>query len=124
MLALLGAATYCRSRTLPSARAVLAMRGHRKPATHIDIEVITLGSGVGVRLFRPVGVTEPGPALLWIHGGGYVLGTAQQDDRLCHQLSKTWASPSHRWNIGWHPNIRIPRRCRTATRRRRRCHRR
>jgi acetyl esterase/lipase len=33
-------------------------------------EVLTSGSGVGVRLFRPVGLTDPAPALLWIHGGG------------------------------------------------------
>lgn len=52
-----------------------------------DVEVITLGSGAGVRLFRPVGVSEPTAALLWIHGGGYVIGTAQQDDRLCRRFS-------------------------------------
>ncbi len=53
-----------------------------------DVEVITLGSGAGVRLFRPVGATGPTPALLWIHGGGYVIGTAKQDDRLCRRFSK------------------------------------
>lgn len=55
---------------------------------HGDVEVITLGSGAGVRLVRPVGVSEAAPALLWIHGGGYVIGTAQQDDRLCHRFSR------------------------------------
>lgn len=50
------------------------------------VEVLTLGSGVGVRLHRPAGVDQPGPALLWIHGGGYVIGTAQQDDALCHRF--------------------------------------
>jgi acetyl esterase/lipase len=57
-----------------------------------DAEVITLGSGVGIRLFRPdhepAGVTEPAPALLWIHGGGYVIGTAEMDDRVCARFSK------------------------------------
>ena len=52
-----------------------------------DVEVLTLGSGTGVRLFRPVGVTEPTPALLWIHGGGYVMGTAQRDDPICRRFS-------------------------------------
>jgi acetyl esterase/lipase len=50
--------------------------------------VITLASGVGVRLFRPAGVPEPAPAMLWIHGGGYVIGTAQQDDALCRRFSR------------------------------------
>lgn len=52
------------------------------------VEVLTLGSGVGVRVYRPTGVTEPGPALLWIHGGGYVIGNAKQDDRLCMRFCR------------------------------------
>jgi acetyl esterase/lipase len=59
-----------------------------KPSASSDVEVITLGSGTGVRLFRPAGVPEPTPALLWIHGGGYVMGSAQQDDQLCRRFSK------------------------------------
>src|ERR1700757_4245543 len=65
-------------RTLPIVRALSRLQGRLpKPSTPGDVEVVTLGSGVGVRLFRPTGVTEPAPALLWIHGGGYVLGAAQ-----------------------------------------------
>ena len=67
-------------------RALLALRWRGAAAS--DAEVITLGSGVGVRLFRPAGVTEPAPALLWIHGGGYVIGNAKKDDRLCRRFSK------------------------------------
>jgi acetyl esterase/lipase len=53
------------------------------------VEVLTLPSGVGVRLYRPAGATAATPALLWIHGGGYVLGTAAQDDLLCRRFVKT-----------------------------------
>jgi acetyl esterase/lipase len=53
-----------------------------------DVEALILGSGVGVRLHRPAGVSQPGPALLWIHGGGYVIGTAQQDDALCARFAR------------------------------------
>ena len=68
-------------------RVAMAWRGRLgKPVA--DVEVITLGSGAGVRLFRPAGATEATPALLWIHGGGYVIGTAQQDDRLCSGFSR------------------------------------
>jgi acetyl esterase/lipase len=59
----------------------------RKPGAANDIEVITLGSGAGARLFRPIGVPEPMPALLWIHGGGYVIGSAQLEDPLCRRFS-------------------------------------
>ena len=75
-------------RTLPLMRALTALTGRR--ADPGDVEVLTLESGVGVRLYRPADAAagEPGPALLWIHGGGYVLGTAQQDDRLCLAFSR------------------------------------
>jgi acetyl esterase/lipase len=74
------------ARTLPVIRVLTGLTGRRSAPS--DVEVITLGSGVGVRLFRPAGVPEPAPALLWIHGGGYVMGTAQQDDALCRRFSR------------------------------------
>ena len=52
------------------------------------VEALILRSGVGVRLHRPAGVSQPGPALLWIHGGGYIIGTAQQDDALCRRFAR------------------------------------
>lgn len=64
-----------------------ALRERRNSGASRHAEVITLSSGAGVRLFRPPGVTEPAPALLWIHGGGYVMGSAKQDDRVCHGFS-------------------------------------
>jgi acetyl esterase/lipase len=72
-------------RTLKLIRALSpsARRGSSR-----DVESLILGSGVGVRLHRPVGVERPTPALLWIHGGGYVIGTAQQDDDLCRRFAR------------------------------------
>ena len=35
-----------------------------------------------VRIYRPEGAHN-GPGLLWIHGGGLVIGAMKQDDRLC-----------------------------------------
>jgi acetyl esterase/lipase len=70
-------------------RALTGLTGHLgRHRGSGDVEVITLGSGARVRLFRPAGVTGPTPALLWIHGGGYVIGTAQLDDRLCRRFSR------------------------------------
>lgn len=68
-------------------RALIVVAGLRMSRTPPDIEVLTLESGVGVRLYRPAGSNEPAPALLWIHAGGDVMGTAQQDDRLCLRFS-------------------------------------
>jgi acetyl esterase/lipase len=50
------------------------------------VERITDGT-VQVRLHRPPGAQSPGPALLWIHGGGYVLGSPTQDDATCRYLA-------------------------------------
>ncbi|HET9877248.1 MAG TPA: alpha/beta hydrolase [Mycobacterium sp.] len=72
-------------RSLPLLRALSAMLSRRTPP---DVEVLTLASGVGVRLHRPAQVTGSSPALLWIHGGGYVMGTPNQDDRLCSRFSR------------------------------------
>jgi acetyl esterase/lipase len=71
--------------SLPLIRASQKLMGWRTPE---DVEVLTLTSGVGVRLFRPTGVTSPGPALLWIHGGGYVIGNAAQDDVVCRRFAR------------------------------------
>jgi acetyl esterase/lipase len=72
-------------RTLKLIRALSspARRGSSR-----DVESLILGSGVGVRLHRPAGVEQPAPALLWIHGGGYVIGTAQQDDDVCRRFAR------------------------------------
>lgn len=72
-------------RTLPLVRAFMALSTMRgAPA---DVEVLTLTSGVRVRLYRPTGGTEPAPALLWMHGGGHVIGSAAQDDLRCRRFS-------------------------------------
>jgi acetyl esterase/lipase len=60
----------------------------QRSKTPRGVEVLTLGSGVRVRLHRPVGVSQPTAALLWIHGGGYVIGSAQQDDALCQRFTR------------------------------------
>jgi acetyl esterase/lipase len=60
----------------------------QRSKSHDGVEVLILGSGVGVRLHRPVGVSQPTAALLWIHGGGYVLGSARQDEALCQRFTR------------------------------------
>ena len=43
---------------------------------------------VRVRVYRPNDQPDKLPALLWIHGGGYVMGDIEQDDRLMKQMVK------------------------------------
>lgn len=49
------------------------------------VEQVSLGDQV-IRVYRPSGTTEPRAGLLWIHGGGYVIGSPAQDDPLCKLL--------------------------------------
>ena len=69
--------------TFPLMRMATRAMWRRVPK---DIEALTLSSGVRVRVFRPA--AGSGAALLWIHGGGYVIGHAAQDDVLCRRYSR------------------------------------
>ncbi len=45
------------------------------------------GGDVAVRIVRPRGATETLPAVLYVHGGGWVLGNAATHDRLVRELA-------------------------------------
>ena len=61
--------------------AALAVRTPR------DVEVEQVGP-IEVRLHQPVIREQRMPALLWIHGGGLVLGTAALDDTRCRDFAR------------------------------------
>lgn len=46
----------------------------------------TGGPEVRVRVYRPNDQPNKLPALFWIHGGGFVMGDIEQDDRLMEQM--------------------------------------
>ncbi|WP_239476690.1 alpha/beta hydrolase [Nocardia arizonensis] len=53
------------------------------------VEQIRIDPHVSVRVHRPA-TFDPAvatPALLWIHGGGYVIGSARQDDHVCRRFA-------------------------------------
>ena len=43
----------------------------------------------GFRVYRPRAASHPVPGFFWIHGGGLVIGTPQQDDALSIRLART-----------------------------------
>jgi acetyl esterase/lipase len=71
---------------LPLVRKAMADRGGSDPP---DVTVLPLGVGSGVRVHRPPGLQTPAAAMLWIHGGCYVIGSAAQDDELCRRFART-----------------------------------
>jgi acetyl esterase/lipase len=49
--------------------------------------VAAVNEHVTVRLHLPVSRTRPAAAMLWIHGGGTIMGHAAQDDKFLRKLS-------------------------------------
>jgi acetyl esterase/lipase len=66
--------------SLPAVEGV-ATQDHFVPGAEGD-------AAVRVRVYRPNDQPSQLPALYWIHGGGYVMGDVDQDDRLMMQLVK------------------------------------
>jgi acetyl esterase/lipase len=75
--------TLATPKTVPILRRLTRLQ-RRGGASHV--EVITLASGTNVSLHRPPSRDGTAPAMLWIHGGGYVIGHAAQDDKLCRHF--------------------------------------
>jgi acetyl esterase/lipase len=49
--------------------------------------LVTGSAPVMVRIAEPTEKTSSLPAILWIHGGGFVMGSAKQDDQVCARLA-------------------------------------
>jgi acetyl esterase/lipase len=71
--------------TLPLVRGAQRLMARRAPT---GVEILVLASGIGVRLHRPPGATGAGPGMVWIHGGGYLIGTAAEDDAICRRFAR------------------------------------
>jgi acetyl esterase/lipase len=57
------------------------------------------GAGLA-RVFVPTGATQATPVMLWVHGGGFIMGSPAQDDALAQmfaaELGMTVVAPSYR----------------------------
>ena len=54
----------------------------------VEVRDEVTGSGVRVRVYKPKTEQKEFPALLWIHGGGHILGLPEQDEELCIRFAK------------------------------------
>ena len=75
-------------------RHLRVMRGGMAVAGQIaalrGVEVVPVSATASVRVHRPSGPSGPSatlPALLWIHGGGYVTGSAAMNDRAVRRMA-------------------------------------
>lgn len=88
-----------RARFMPRTSATRANRrllravtriGRKRPPT--DGELVDLGNGASVRAHRPAEATATDagqlrPGILYLHGGGLIIGSAVQGDPLCQRLA-------------------------------------
>lgn len=95
---------------LPAAREFLAAMFREMTADIPDSENLTKedrrvpgpegAPEVPVRVYRPIGATAALPGMLWIHGGGYVVGSVEQDDlaaqRVCEAVGCIVVSVGYR----------------------------
>lgn len=89
---------------------ILERLGERR-RTPADVESVPVGA-INIRIHRPTEAdpARPSPALLWIHGGGYVAGRASHEDALCRLLARRTGAivaavdyrtaPEHPWPAG------------------------
>jgi acetyl esterase len=71
-------------------KAVEAAQSAPIPMPDIDESWVTVPSNFGdvrVRLLRPPGVASPLPVVLYLHGGGWILGSAVTHDLLTRRLA-------------------------------------
>lgn len=53
-----------------------------------DVIIDSRGGPLRIRLYKPAGWVEGGPGLLYIHGGGFVMGGLDGCDNICRQIAK------------------------------------
>ncbi len=72
-------------RTRPT--VVAELKGPPEPVDHVaDLSIDGPGGDLGLRLYRP-GCAEPPPLLVYMHGGGWVVGDLDIQDGLCRALA-------------------------------------
>jgi acetyl esterase/lipase len=70
-------------RTLKPVRVLSGLQS-KFPSKSVEVKGV---AAISVRVHRPSTIEKSLPALLWIHGGGMVMGTAAQDDAICRRFA-------------------------------------
>lgn len=88
------------------------LQGDREPVAAIEDRTIAgTGGPIPLRIYRGVGApTKDAPALLYLHGGGWVIGTLESHDEICRWFANIGAcivfcpdyrlAPEHKFPAG------------------------
>src|SRR5436305_13371891 len=67
--------------------SMTAMMGTGEEVASVEDRTIDAGGqSIPVRIYRPEGVEDPAPILVFFHGGGFVLGDLESHDSDCRAL--------------------------------------
>ncbi|HEX3958278.1 MAG TPA: alpha/beta hydrolase [Trebonia sp.] len=55
--------------------------------TELSIPGLDGDPDVGILLYEPAERATAAPAMVWIHGGGFIIGTAANDDLVCRRMA-------------------------------------
>ena len=71
------------------ALANIQAAGVGKPAARLEDTLFPVGptGSVRARIVRPEGADEPLPVVIYLHGGGWILGDAETHDRLIREIA-------------------------------------
>jgi acetyl esterase/lipase len=87
-------------RSVKVMRWLMSLAGAPRSTPGVTASIRDIPGAGTARVFVPDGVTGPMPAMLWIHGGGFVMGSPAQDDAkatlLARELGMTVVAPTYR----------------------------
>ena len=70
-------------------RSLRLLAGRRRPLAHVEERSVPGPDGpLQARIYEPHGLVRPAPALLYLHGGGFVIGDLDTHDALCSLLAE------------------------------------
>ena len=87
--------------TLPALRKVLTIPPEALPKNErVNVRNEIIGSNLRVRIYTPKTAMKEYPALLWIHGGGHIMGTPEGNEdlslRIADELGFIVVAPDYR----------------------------
>jgi acetyl esterase len=69
-------------------RTLAAATSGWRPMAHVDDALVHAdGRDIPVRVYRPLHRSSPSPLLVWLHGGGFVIGDLFTADGTCRRLA-------------------------------------
>jgi acetyl esterase len=75
------------ARTFYRERRAITQPDPRPVDQVLDVQATGPAGPIGLRLYRPAGLDPLAPALVYYHGGGWVIGDLDTHDTLCRELA-------------------------------------